>query len=58
MKVILIGTNLAKNEEEVGVTVEYVCDDSWIFEFGDISIIVSDLTPVMAFLKSQSEEVK
>lgn len=54
MKVILIGINHSKNEEEIEVAVSYEDEDSWTFEFGDADITVSDLTPVMEFLEKQA----
>ena len=53
MKIILAGTNHAKEEEEVEVVIEYNDEDTWTLALPMITFTISDLSPVMDFLKRQ-----
>ncbi len=45
MKIVLIGTNHSKDEEDIEVTVEYDGEDTWSFSFGKINFVPILLTP-------------
>ena len=55
MKVILIGTNHAQEDEEIEVTIEQPREgmDTWTFTLPQVKFTISDLTLVMAFLKGE-----